>query len=572
MRRAPAPSGRVTGEAVLTGELARRILLDQSLAVVVSDPRLPDDPVVWANEAFERMTGWTSAEVVGRNCRFLQCAGTDPVAVARLRDALAAGEDAVELLLNARKDGSLFWNQLLVTQLRDADGVVTHRVGVQVDATARSVGDAARDTELALARQTAARLALLAEVSDELTRHLEYAGAVDALAEIVVPRTATWGFVAVTNEHGRFERVHVVAADPARADDARALGEDGPEWLIYSPRVQEALASGPDHVAQVDVVDHASLPARTTPRQLELLERLGLGSALVVPLRARDRALGVLVLVHERPDGFTRDVEVTAAHLSRRAGVVLENVRLYLAEREAALTLQRSLLPVIGDVAGLDVAATYLPSARMAQVGGDWFDAFALPDGAVCLAVGDVVGHDLRAAASMGQMRSLLRAAVWASQGPGAALARLDELVRGLELPDLATCVLVRWDPGGAGGAHLRWASAGHPPGLLRLPDGTVVDLDGGRTTPVGVHGQGAGAQAGRDVPPGATLVLYSDGLVERRDRGLRDGVARLRSALAAAPPGGSAAQVRDALVAALVDGHQEDDVCLLVVQDPATD
>ncbi|WP_246036325.1 SpoIIE family protein phosphatase [Cellulomonas telluris] len=555
-------------EDVLTGDLARRVLVDQTLAMVLTDPSQPDEPVVWTNAAFTRLTGWAPEDVRGRNCRFLQTPRTDRDALARLRAALEAGEDHVELLLNARKDGSEFWNQLVVTHVRDDDGRVTHRVGVQVDVTARAVGDAVRETELTLARQTGERLALLSAVTDELTRHLEYGHAVDALAEVVVPRMATWGFVAVTNERGRFERVHVVTTDPGRRAEAVALGHEGPEWLLNSSRVQQALASGTDHVAEPFVVDVDSLPGRTTPRQLTLLRALGLGSALVVPLRARSGVIGVLCLVHERTDAFGQDAVVTAAHLSSRAGVVLENVRLYLAERDAAVTLQHSLLPVLGDVAGLDVAASYLPSGRRAEVGGDWFDAFALPDGAVSLAVGDVVGHDLRAAASMGQLRSLLRAAVWSGDEPGGALARLDELVRGLEIADLATCVQVRWERTDAG-ARLTWATAGHPPALVRLPDGDVVELTGGATTPVGLAGPGRGTQASRTVPPGSTLVLYSDGLVERRDRTLREGIAVLRAALAAVPASATAEQVRDALVDELVGRHQEDDVCLLVVRDP---
>ncbi|QCB95510.1 PAS domain-containing protein [Cellulomonas shaoxiangyii] len=535
--------------------------------MILTDPTQPDEPVVWSNAAFTELTGYGAHEVRGRNCRFLQSPHTDPAAVAGLRAALAAGEDHVELLLNARKDGSEFWNQLVVTHLRDDDGRVTHRLGVQVDVTARAAGEAARDVELSLARRTGERLALLAAVTDELTRHLEYEDAVDALPEVVVPRMATWGFVAVTNERGRFEHVHVVTTDPAAADAAAALEHESPEWLLHSPRVQAALRSGPEHVADALPVDVDSLPARTTSRQLALLRTLRLGSALVVPLRARAGVIGVLCLVHERPDWFDREAVVTAAHLSSRAGIVLENVRLYLAERDAALTLQHSLLPVLGDVAGLDVAASYLPSGRRAQVGGDWFDAFALPDGAVSLAVGDVVGHDLRAAASMGQLRSLLRAAVWRGDEPGTALAGLDELVRGLELADLATCVQVRWERTDDG-ARLTWATAGHPPGLVRLPDGQVVELTGGSTTPVGLAGPGRGSQASATFPRGATLVLYSDGLVERRDRTLRDGIGRLREALAATPAGASAEQVRDALVAGLVGRHQEDDVCLLVVRD----
>lgn len=553
---------------LLDDPLARAILEAGPLAMTVSDPRLPGDPVVWANAAFTRLTGYTSDETRGRNCRFLQCDDTDPEAIHRLRTALARGDDVQEVLLNVRKDGTPFWNQLAITQLRDATGQVTHRVGVQVDVTAEAVGEAARTLELSLMHRTADRLELLAQMGEELSRHLEYDDAVDALADLVVPRLATWGFVAMMSESGQMERVHVVTSDPEHASVAHALGTQGTTWLTRSPRVAQTLAAGANHVPMPMPVDVASLPSRTTPSELRLLQILGLGSAMLVPLTGRDRVLGVLCLVHRDPHGFDRETVVTSAHLGRRAGVLLENVRLYLAERDAALTLQHSLLPVLGDVAGLDVAATYLPSGRRAEVGGDWFDAFVLPDGAVSLAVGDVVGHDLRAAASMGQLRSLLRASVWRGDRPGEALDRLDGLVRALDVADVATCVLVRWERT-AGGARLTWASAGHPPLLVRLPGGEVRSLDGARTTPVGLPSPrpGAPTEASHDVPHGAVVVLYSDGLVERRDRGLREGIAALSAALAGTPDDASATQVRDALTTALVDRQQEDDVCLLVVR-----
>jgi len=563
----PASATRVPDE-LLAGPLARAILEGGPLSMIVTDPRLPGDPVVWTNTAFTSLTGFTADEVRGRNCRFLQCDETDRDVVARIDATLARGDDVQEVLLNARKDGSQFWNQLAITQLRDDLGRLTYRVGVQVDVTAEAVGEAARSLELSLMHRTADRLELLARVGEEVSRHLEYDDAVDALADLVVPRLATWGFVAMMSETGQLEHVHVVTADPSDAPLAHALGTQGTMWLMSSPRVAQTLAAGANHVPMPLPVDVASLPGRTTPEELRLLHALGLGSALLVPLTGRDRVLGVLCLVHRELDGFDREVVVTTAHLGRRAGVLLENVRLYLAERDAALTLQHSLLPVLGDVGGLDVAASYLPSGRRAEVGGDWFDAFVLPDGAVSLAVGDVVGHDLRAAASMGQLRSLLRASVWRGDRPGAALERLDGLVRALDVADVATCVLVRWERT-PDGAHLTWASAGHPPALVRLPGGHVHGLDGGRSTPVGLPPVRPGAvpEAAGDLPRGAIVVLYSDGLVERRDRGLREGIEALSGALSAVPDDASATQVCDALTSTLVDQHQEDDVCLLVVR-----
>ncbi len=533
--------------------------------VCVTDPRLPDDPVVWVNDAFTRITGYRLDQVVGRNCRFLQGPETDPVAVAEIRAALDEGRVAATVLRNHRRDGSTFWNQLVIGSVHDETGAVTHRVSVMVDVTDRL--DPLRDVRTELSLQAGSRLELLARVSDELARHLDYEAAVDTLGDLAVPALATWGFVAVTDDRGRFEHVHVVAGDPASGALAQSLAEQDLGWLRRAPKVTAALATHPGYVALPYEIDTTGLPGRTTPEQLALLEGLGLGSALVVPLRARDRVIGVLCLVHEKPDGFTPDAVVTAAHLSRRAGLALDNVRLFLGQRDAALTLQRSLLPEIPDVPGLDVAARYVPSARLAAVGGDWFDVLPLPDGSIGLAVGDVVGHDMTAAAAMGQLRSLLRSLAWDGDRPARVLARTDEIVRGLDIADIATCVYARLRPA-PDGAVLEYARAGHPPPLVRLPDGTVDRLDGALGTPIGIGAVGRPAvEQVVDLPVGATLVMYTDGLIERRDRGLRDGIETLAAVVAALPADLDAAQVRDRLVGEFVGEHQEDDVCLLVVR-----
>lgn len=542
-------------------DLPLNAVLGSDLALSISDALRPDDPLVWINGAFSRLTGYPPDEVLGRNCRFLQGADTDPIAVARIRTAMDEGRAVATVIRNYRRDGSAFWNQVVVSPVVDESGQVTHHVGIQADVSDRV--DTARDRELDLAHQTTARLELLARISDELARHLEYDDAVDALGDIAIPALGTWGYVAITDERGRFTRVHLVAGDPEVRDAARELANQEVSWLSRSPKMAEALTSSPGFVATPYAIDAAGLPERTTPEQLALLRRLGLGSAMVVPLRGRDGVLGVLTLV--AVDGFTPDAVVTAAHLGRRAGLALDNVRLFLAERTAALTLQHSLLPAIPRIAGLDVAAAYVPSTRRTEVGGDWFDVLSLPDGAIGLAVGDVVGHDLRAAAAMGQLRSLLRSYAWEGSSPGEVLARADQLVRGLDIADIATCAYLRWQPT-VDGAQVIYARAGHPPPLLRLAGGAVQALDEGLSTPIGLAGPG-GAEAKIDVPPGATLVLYTDGLVERRDRGLREGIAALTAELSRLPDDADASAVKDRLVETLVGPHQEDDVCLLVVR-----
>ena len=540
-----------------------RTVLDSNLSISISDAQRPDRPLIWVNAAFTRLTGYPLDEAVGRNCRFLQGAGTDPRTVARIRTELDAGRTIATVVRNYHRDGTPFWNQIVITPVTDDTGVVTHHVGIQARFTDQLPPEHVHDLEDGFDARASARLDLLARVSDELARNLDYDDAADALGDITIPALATWGFVAMTDERGRFSRIHLVVADPARRDVARLLEDEDVSWLSRSPKVTEALASSPGYVATPFPVDTDGLPGRTSPAQLDLLRHLGLGSSMVVPLRARDRVIGVLCLVHEGE--FDAGAVVTAAHLGRRAGLALDNVRLLLAERSAALTLQQSLLPTITDVPGLDVATAYVPSGRRAQVGGDWFDVLPLPDGTVGLAVGDVVGHDLRAAASMGQLRSLLRSYAWEGSAPAAVLSRADELVRGLDIADIATCVYMRWTSQ-ADGADVAYARAGHPPPLLRLPGGSVVQLDQGLSTPIGLAGTDR-PEAVVHVPDGAVLVLYTDGLVERRDRGLREGIAALSDELAGTVEGASAATIRDRLVAALVGTHQEDDVCLLVVR-----
>lgn len=554
----------------LGADLPWHAIAHSDLPFTVSDPRLPDDPLVWVNEAFARLTGYSAADALGRNCRFLQGPGTDRHAARGLLGELQAGRTGAAVLLNYRRDGSPFWNQVVASPVRDADGRITHHVGIQADVSDRVHAERERDTQLALAQATTARLDLLARVSDELASHLDYAEAVQALADVAVPALATWGYVVVTDERGRVEHLHVTAADEERLPAARALQALDTGWLSRAPKMREALDSPPGFMPTPYAVDVTGLPTRTTPEQLDVLQRLGLGSALVVPLRARDRVIGALALAHEAIDGFGPEAVVTAAHLGRRAGLALDNVRLFLAERDAAITLQHSLLPEIPPLPGLDVAATYVPSARQAEIGGDWFDVLRVRDGSIGLAVGDVVGHDLRAAATMGQLRSLLRAAAWDGETPARVLERVDEVVRGLDIAGIATCVFARWEPEGDG-ARLTYARAGHPPGMLRLPDGEVRMLDGALRTPIGIAdpvGRSVPqAEQQVHVPAGATLVLYTDGLVERRDRGLREGVAVLADRLARVPDGADAKAVRDELVAALAGSQQEDDVCLLVVR-----
>jgi light-regulated signal transduction histidine kinase (bacteriophytochrome) len=238
----------------------------------------------------------------------------------------------------------------------------------------------------------------------------------------------------------------------------------------------------------------------------------------------------------------------------------------------AAETLQRSLLSDPPEPDHLQVAVRYVPAAREAQVGGDWYDVFQQPDGSTVLVIGDVVGHDTAAAAAMAQLRGILRGIAYASaDGPAGVLARLDAAVAGLDLQAMATVLVGRLEQDGtdaaAGRTRLRWASAGHLPPVVIDPDGQQRVLAGPRPgLLLGVAPGATRPEVETVLERGSTLVLYTDGLVERRDQVFDDGVQRLAAALAEYRQLPVEA-VCDALLHRLLPERAEDDVALVAVR-----
>jgi serine phosphatase RsbU (regulator of sigma subunit)/integral membrane sensor domain MASE1 len=286
--------------------------------------------------------------------------------------------------------------------------------------------------------------------------------------------------------------------------------------------------------------------------------------ALAAPARVAGTTLGALEFGLASADALDDDVAAVAGTLAGLMAQALLRARLYEEEREAAHQLQRAFLPAVPDeLPGAELAGCYRPADQQHEIGGDWYDAFPLPDGRIGFVVGDVVGHDLPAAAAMGRLHSALRiVASGPHRGPAEVLESLDRAAASIPGAPLATIGYGEYDPATG---RLCYACAGHPPPLL-VTDHHAEFLGGGRSRPLTVAA-GPRSQAAHVVPPGSLLLWYSDGLVERRDADLDVGLARL-AAVAARLDGAHPRSWCDGVVRELTGGERlHDDVVLICLR-----
>jgi serine phosphatase RsbU (regulator of sigma subunit) len=295
------------------------------------------------------------------------------------------------------------------------------------------------------------------------------------------------------------------------------------------------------------------------------LSDLGLCAMMGAPLLIEGDVIGVIHVGSFTDREFDDEEKRLLGLVADRAALAIAHARLYEREHGIAETLQRSLLPrSLPRVPGARVAARYLPARAEARVGGDWYDVVPLNGGGVGLTIGDVSGHGVEAASLMGSLRDGLRAAALEGEDVASATERVDRLLQsqrggGDAIATALFAVL------GADGAHLDFTSAGHPPPLVLRPDGTAEFLPGGLSTPLGVLANGRRPTAGADLEPGSLLVLYTDGLVERRDASIDAGMRRLADAARRADR--DPERFCDAVLSAMLGSEgPADDVALLAV------
>ncbi|NYG54467.1 GAF domain-containing protein [Nocardioides perillae] len=287
-----------------------------------------------------------------------------------------------------------------------------------------------------------------------------------------------------------------------------------------------------------------------------------------LPLTVHGRTVGVLALVWEDAGEVSAEHRVTLAALASYAAQATQRALAVHDRVDALVTLQSAMTSTLPRVAGHALAARYRPASSVEQVGGDWYDAVSLPAGRTALTVGDVAGHDMRAAATMGQLRSMLRALAWATpdEAPAATVERLDRAACDLQVPGLASLVFAHLDPA-PDGALLTWANAGHPPPVVVTPDGAVALLaDAAHEPMIGIAARSERRDRQVRLRPGATVLLYTDGLVERRREHLDAGLLRLAAA-AERHAGLPVDDFVDALLAEVLDPDHRDDVALLALR-----
>ncbi|MGW2523676.1 SpoIIE family protein phosphatase [Streptomyces sp. NPDC001617] len=440
----------------------------------------------------------------------------------------------------------------------------------------------------AAAREAAAarrNLALLNEAGARIGNSLDLETTARELLDVVVPGFCDLATVDLYQG--------LLAGDetpPGLADGSAELRR-----VAFASAVSDAPFIGSGPPVSVGAVHHFPFNSpcadalRTARTQLVPAEEGGLvQSTLAVPMVAHDTVVGLAQFARTKgsePFG-DRDRDL-AVELAARAAVCIDNARLYRREHERALILQRSLLPPGDPVAsGLDIACRYLPgnssSDRPSEVGGDWFDVIELPGHRTALVVGDVMGRGLRAAVAMGELRSAVRTLALLDLEPAEVLSALDEIARGLGAPGgvqqatraarrpreadlsevyLATCVYAVYD---SVTRRCTFANAGHLPPVLVEPGEDALMLDVPPGMPLGVGGEPF-EEVEVELPEGALLALYTDGLVESRDHPLDEGLQAFVGALT--DPSRPLEDVCDHVLNTLDTHHGEDDIALLMAR-----
>lgn len=551
-----------------------------------------------ANRRFATVFGGSADDHRGRTVHdYLSRPEADRMTAA-LQRVLETGESVTELQIVGAPPGSTdrrHWS-INLYRVHSGSGRAVGVAGLGIDVTRRH--NAAR--EAASARRN---LALLNEAGARIGNSLDLEATARELLDVAVPGFCDLASVdlyqgLLTGDEappGRWGSSHDVgygagSAELRRVAFASAVSDTPlrtPEVTAGSDADEGCCGTGPVEVGSVHRYPFNSpcAGALRTGRVRAIPGGDGslVQSTLVVPMVAHDTVVGLVQFSRTKgSEPFGERDRALAVELAARAAVCIDNARLYRREHERALILQRSLLPP-GDpeAAGLDIACRYLPGTTATEVGGDWFDVIELPGHRTALVIGDVMGRGLRAAVAMGELRTAVRTLAQLDLEPAEVLSHLDEIARGLGAPAgaqqsarahkargpelsevyLATCVYAVYDPVTR---RCTFANAGHLPPVLVEPGEKALLLDVPPGMPLGVGGEPF-EEVEVELPEGALLALYTDGLVESRDHPLDEGLTAFRGALTDTVL--PLEDVCDRVLTTLHTGHGEDDIALLMAR-----
>jgi PAS domain S-box-containing protein len=523
----------------------------------------------------------TEAEALGLRVTDIVSTPDAKAGLARAQQVARTGEPEVwkGIALAADKPGERAWD-VTISPVRDPAGRVRGVLSMVVDVT-----------EQRLARD---RLALVNEASTRIGSTLDVTRTTEELVEVAVPRLADFAVIDLLDSVLRGDEPTsgpVAGTVPLRRMAVGSVLEGSPEAVVRPGQVH----SFPEHSpAAACLATGRPVNSRNTerstgpwaehdPRRGAQAARHGFHSIMVVPVRARGATLGIAIFCRRRSSApFGDDDLVLAEEILARAAVCIDNARRYTREHATALTLQRSLLPQrLPAQAAVQVATRYLPASSGVAVGGDWFDVIRLSGSRVGLVVGDVVGHGIHAAATMGRLRTAVRTLADIDLDPGELLTRLDDVVTRLVAEEglspsggsptdlSATCLYAVYDPVSR---RCSLARAGHPPPAVVTPDGRSEFLDLPAGPPLGLGGLPF-EEAEFELAEDSLLVLYTDGLIESRRHDIDTGLNAMLKVLSEAhlrPDGPTSAPpslqtICDTLIEALLPERAEDDAALLI-------
>jgi PAS domain S-box-containing protein len=504
--------------------------------------------IIDVNDAWPRLFGRTRDEVLGMAPPYEWWPDPDShpdeaATIQPMRDIGSNGSDSGEFEVVFRHaDGHFFPALVTISTIPDDHGGIAMHVGTVKDMSRHAAAEA--------------RLRLIASLTARLgsANELDEVGAA-ALAELMPHFGCSRGIVFVVEHEPPSLALAAASGFAPRAQHRWSrLPIDLPAPAVDALHSHEMLLM----VDQEEFFDRY-------PGLADYIRRLGYHTTLNLPLIKGDVVLGVLFLAFDRRRPFSSDETELLSTIGPIVAQALDRAGLFEFQRSVASTLQRAILNSLPDApADIAVAARYVPAVAELSVGGDWYDVVALDDARVAVAVGDIVGRGINAAAVMGQLRSALSALARTTDSAVEAVARLDRFAHGIDGAKATTLLYGIVD---AATGTLRYTSAGHPPALVVDRDGTAHFLDGGRGWPLAV------AEPARPRPeavatltPGSTILLYTDGLIERRNERLEDGLRRLAQAAAsrAALP---VEQLCDELLDELVGDAHADDVALVALR-----